>query len=331
MLTYKIYDIERNFVKNISQSSIAWIPNIEYLLDWWCWSLEIVTRDKYDIQIDQNWYFLDVVYTSPQEKSWVVVYSGVFDAFPSQKNSTINQTAYDTVWIQSLLNDILYRDWSSRAFTKTGSLEDFVQDIIDQYHAKKDHILFSVWDINDIDVTIQISNNNLFETLWKLQKASSYRFFIHPDGRIDFTKKKTSPDHRLLLDKDVTSLSIQREDRSGIKNSIIISWTQYDDLVSQAIFWFKEHAHSGTFPNMPSQVKYSDNYLLENSYPKREINCVVKWKYPIHTIVPWQTISILNTALDIRNLRVIKTILKNWEIELYVDKYNTFYSLITNN
>lgn len=333
MLTYKIYDIQRNYITTLSWSDVIGTPSIDYTLDGWCGFLDIQTRLTYDSEIDDTWYFVDVIYTSEKEKAWVLYYRWVFDGFPTKRWGGDDVMYYKTIGIQSLLNNILYTDGGEYQVTVTNTVSNIIQSIIDKYHSQNQHNIFSLWSIDDIEVSMEISDNSLFAVLKKLSDATWYHFFIHPDGSIDFKKYPTTSQHSILMDVDVFECSISREMRGDIKNNLkIISWWSsnptYQDTSSIAKYGNRQEIHRKWFPSVSSMDDYGNNFIAENSHPKQEIECTVKGSYPTHTITPWQWFSLLNTTLNIKNKQIIKVSLHEWGATIYADKYSTMASIV---
>ena len=93
-------------------------------------------------------------------------------------------------------------------------------------------------------------------------------------------------------------LSVERKD-----------WTvkTYEDTDSQDLYWLKEKFEKQTsLESESTQDDYWNSYIEQYSNPKNASKMVVNSEYDIESILPWDSITVVNITYPINNLIIEK-------------------------
>ena len=108
-------------------------------------------------------------------------------------------------------------------------------------------------------------------------------------------------------------------------------WTvkTYSDATSQSTFWQKDkYEQNSDINSANTQDVYWNQYILDNKNPKEKMTITLNTNFPFENIKPWDTITVLNTWLDISNKVINKISYKPDKCVLEIDKTDTLWNVI---
>lgn len=123
--------------------------------------------------------------------------------------------------------------------------------------------------------------------------------------------------------EEINSLTVNNSIEELVNNYLLArnGWTvqTYSDATSQTAYGRKDKYESNTSLNSAqTQNQYWNAYIENNKEPKQSIQVVLNSEYAYEDILPWDTITILNTDLTTLSDLVISKI-----------QYKTDQSIIT--
>jgi hypothetical protein len=327
----KLYDNTWMFKKQLNQKQISWDIEFQEELNWGQWNLTL--SFEYDLETFNFWDIIEIRNSEVWNLyTWIIENINVYEF---EEKSFVQIEFYG---IFTALNDIIYKDWSNKIFTKTWTIESIAKSIIDYFNTQywslfgdtqildSELIRYVTWSIVASD-TISIEFNNL-DCLWALKKLlenTIYSFFIWSDWIIYIKSESTQINKILTFEKEI--INIERQvSKKDLVNKLFLKrkdWTEliYEDITSQNTFWVKEKIENRSeLENFTTQNFYWNNFIEKNKNPKEIIEINVK-NIPVS---PWYIIQTLNTLNPINGIQVMKIDIKKDSKKLYLWEFESF-------
>ena len=336
---YKLYDKSWEFKDQIKPTMIYSNISFQEELNWWQWNLEIEV--EWNLEDYQTSDIVEIrntevgnMYTWIIEEIWVIEY----------RDSDVLKLKI--LWIFSGLNDIEYKSWWSRSFTKTWTVWSIIKDIIDSFNNDYGPLFWDtqILQINLIrytwssiddtwdDVNIEFEKSSCLDAIKKTIKETWFDFYIWKDWIAYVTQKVNQLVKNVTFEREI--ISIQRTiTKKNMVNKYYLtrdSWVEkvYEDVTYQNIFWLKEKSETFTeLQNEATQNIKWDQFIEEN---KLEDNIVVVRIKPNSVDVkPWDKITTLNTRNNLIEKQITKIDIKKEYFDLYLWNFLSFWKTIT--
>lgn len=340
----KVYDVVGNFITTINKplSGFSFSNSINSGVD----NVTVNTEEPTESTTYDDASYIEITEYSESNKSGTSLFAGYVQSNPWQLTESQDTIGLECVGLHYLLSDIIYVDGASLTFNKSNTLENILTDIISVFNAEKQRNppasyngfiwseLIKLWTMPSVSIDIDFDKDNCLQSVIKCFEGAGLDFYIEPDGTIQAKEKPSEADHRLTLHKDIQTMTIKKEDKEDLINSIRVerSWgvvKLYEDATSISNYDKKQIYISETdIGNETTQDQFASKYLEDNKNPKREISIVVNNRYPIASIQPGDYIKVLNTTLSINNLKILKTSYNGNLMTLNIDKYVSLWQLL---
>ena len=363
----KLYDFAWNFKKQVNtqrlSSDIIYSENINGVqgnlvleISWESsdYSVSDIIEVR-EINLDlKKTFFLNLdltninsFYTMPNNSFFTggvfPTYTGIIERINSKEYQFTEKITLDVFWIWTALNDIIYKNGTTKKFTKNDTLWNIAIDIIDyfnwQYGAitETQNLWTSLLWYDDIDISwdsvnIEFENENCYEALSKLTKDTDFYFFIDATGKVTF--KQTGENKILTFEREIINIE-KKAKKDDMVNKYYLarawgSWSEeiYENTSSQNTYNLKEKYESRTdIQNNTTQDLIWDTRVADFWAPR--IETFVKIKPQIsNTIYPWMTITTQNTRNPITNTQITKIDKRRDEWTLYLWDFTSFGKVI---
>lgn len=323
----KVYNIDWSYNATINENNIlneiAFTSNV----NWWVGQLSIETDFKLDDIKPRYWKYVKVVLYDDYHKWWLQIYYWYISQIEKKVESSRETTTFVCLWINSLLNNILFTNGSQ---TKTPSW--MITDVLTFF--QNEYSCITAWIIDTSDTANQNynrQNQSCFDIIKSVSEWSGSKFFVDGLWKLNFFK--TWSNHFLKLHHDVNAMTITTtiEDVVNEYNLARNGWTvkTYSDATSQTTYWKKMKYESKTDINsVNTQDAFGNQYIADNKNPKEQMTITLNTEYPFENIKPWDTITVLNAWIDIFDKVVNKISYKPDQCVLTIDKTDTLWNVI---
>ena len=324
MHNYKVYDKTWTYKYTISPDII--INNVSFTANsnWWQWQFKIQTKDELDI----SWWDYVKVYRKTN-----LIYSWVF-----QNKETIiwNSTIYEypVLWLSSVLSMITY-NWSASI---TDDPANIAKLIIDQANTIYNFFTYDSDSIplywSSLTITFDLKKNFL-EALKLCYEIMGRKLYINQFWKVFIKSKGVDKDYSLAIGREIAELQIV-ENIEDIVNNIIVfysGWSySYQDSASITSFWQKDYIHTDTNLNLAGATAFAQNYIANNSQPKKEISATIVRtdNFEIDNINILDIVRINNTKNSFWLLQIEKYSYNEKEIKVNFENYSSFWKEILN-
>ena len=108
-------------------------------------------------------------------------------------------------------------------------------------------------------------------------------------------------------------------------------WTvaTYQDATSQSTYWRKDEYESNTELNSSTtQNAYWNQYITDHKNPKQTMQIILNTNFPFEDIKPWDSVTVLNSWIEIVNKVINKISYKPDQCVLTIDKTDTLWNVI---
>lgn len=212
------------------------------------------------------------------------------------------------LWIGSLLTKILFTgdyEWTA---------EEILTEIIEKFNSEYEGDLITIWTIDPYEWSINVSLNQdttCFKAIDKIREICDFFRFVDSEWRFIFKQKFSWTDHIVANQQAVERIELKYNIES-MTNRLFLEmkdWTiqTYEDSTSQNLYGVKEKFMRQTSLNATqTQDDYGNSYINEYSMPKNASTIVVNSEYNIESILPWDTITIVNISYPVKNLLIEK-------------------------
>ncbi len=334
---FKLYDGSWNFKQQINSKRVYSKISFQEELDSWQGNLTLTvewvlddfqTSDIIEIRNSVNWD----LYT------WILEEIGVTEF----QDSSILDLKFLGVF--TVLNDIEYKSWGSRTFTKTDTVWNIVKDIIDSFNSEywtladtqilQTNIIRYTWTSIDItwsNVSIDFSTNSCIEAIKKTIEDTWFNFYIWKDW-IVYLKQKTNQDKKYItFEREILSITrtISKKDMvnkyylsgQGVAESV------YSDPAYITLFKLKEKTVSdSSILDITTRNTKWNEFISEN---KLEDNIVTIRIAPNSIdLVPWDLITTLNSRNNLVEKQITKIDIQKEYSTIYLWNFISFWKTI---
>lgn len=331
---YKLYDWTGQFKKQINSKAVYSDISFQEELDSGQGSLtlktsgdlsDFQTSDIIEIRNSENWD----LYTWIIEDIWV------------EEFETSSILSLKFLWVCTALNDMQYKSWASKTFTKTDTVWNIIKDIIDSFNIDYGSLY---WDTqilqtnlirytgSSIDITwdtisIDFDDINCLASIQKVIKNTGFNFYIWKDWVVFVTQKANQSIKNITFEKEILSIN-RRISKKDMVNKYYLKrdWGTekiYEDVPNQWVFWLKEKSESDSdlLDEATQDVKW-DEYILEN---KSEDNIVsIKISPNSVQLMPWEKITTLNSRNNLVEKQITKIEVRKEFSEIYLWNFVSF-------
>ena len=108
-------------------------------------------------------------------------------------------------------------------------------------------------------------------------------------------------------------------------------WTVklYQDFTSQSAYWIKEtYNKQQSIVDEQTQNEFWNNYLEQYWNPKNASTIVINDEYDIESVVPWDTVTVVNSEYTIKDLLIEKISYTPLKITLTLEENETLRDAI---
>lgn len=329
MKTYQImtYNIDWSYKATINPNDILNEINFTSNLDWWLWQLSIKTTYEMTNTDYHGGEFVKVVLFDDNHKEWIQIYYWYISQIVKEVESSRQFTTFVCLWVNSLLNNILYTNW---AYTKTPS--EMITDVLTLFWTN--YSCIEAWSIDDTDTTTQ-NYNRQYQSCFNIIKSvcewSWKHFFVDWEWKLNYFWTWTN--HLLHLHYDIESMQITDTIEEVVNDYFLARnwWTvaEYQDATSQTVFWKKTKYESNSELNSANtQNQYWNQYITDNKNLKETMTITLNTNFPFEDIKPWDTITVLNAWIEIDNKVVNKISYKPDQCVLTIAKTDTLRNIL---
>ena len=324
MKTYQIktYNIDWTYKATINPNDVLNEISFSSNINWWVWQLKIDMNTKPE-NSDYIWgEIVKVRMFDDFHHDWKQIYFWYISQIERIIEASREYTSFVCLWIQGLLNSILFTNWAQ---TKTPS--QMIKDTIAFFQTQYSFI--SEWNIDESETVSQNYNRsyeNCFDIVKSICEWNWKNFFVDAEWKLNYFQEWTN--HLLHLHYDIEQLSIT-DTIEGVVNNYSLArnwWTvkQYSDSDSITKYWRKDKYESNSWINSANtQDIYWNQYIQDNKNAKETISITLNTKFPFEDILPWDTVTVLNSEIEIKNKKVNKISYKPDKCVLTIDKTDT--------
>lgn len=271
-------------------------------------------------------------------------YTGIIERKSIQEYKYSQVLGITLLWVWTALNDIIYKNWSSKVFTKTDTFGNIAKSIIDYFNTQYGTLeeTQNLWtsmfwyDTDSIDTTgitahINFDHDNCYKALEKLTKDTDFFFFIEPTGKVTF--KKTNTLKILTFERELVSIE-RKTKKDEMVNKLYLHrtsghWNEeiYNNFISQAEYGFKElHEDRTDIQNKATQDEIWAIRVEEFGYPREETTLKIKAQKS-DFLFPWMEVTTQNTKNPLVASRVTKIDKRKDIWTLYIWDYTSFWKV----
>lgn len=347
--SYKLYSIDGQTIKTLSQKLIIDKPQFVNSINSWPTWINLRIPLNFDTS-ELDWFaFIEISEYNEDNKAGRNLFAGSIESRPSVLDESQNITWLECKWLHTLLSKVYYKSWWSIIFSKNDTLNNIVTELVNYFNSLQQWNpwpsynwfigtdLIKVWTMPSKTVNLDFSYTNCLDALIEIFEAAWVQFYITPDWTINAFEKPTSPTHRFVLKNKAQNLEISNANKYELINKVYVErnwWTikEYEDTTSQNTYWIREVKIDKTnIRDETTQDQFGNSYIEENKDPKREITVTINNKYDISSINPGETITLLNSDIDIQNIQILRTSY-NWDtMVLNLEKYKSLWKILRNN
>lgn len=270
-------------------------------------------------------------------------YTWIIERISSKEYQFTEKLTLDIFWVWTALNDIIYKNGTTKKFTKNDTLWNIAIDIIDYFNSQygaiteTQNLWTSLLWYDDIDISwdsvnIEFENETCYEALSKLTKDTDFYFFIDATGKLTF--KQTGENKILTFEREIINIE-KKAKKDDMLNKYYLeiaggsgSEKIYENISSQNTYNLKEKYETRTdIQNVSTQDLIWDTRVADFWTPR--IETFVKIKPQVsNTLYPWMTITTQNTRNPITNTKITKIDKRRDEWTLYLWDFTSFGKVI---
>jgi hypothetical protein len=248
----------------------------------------------------------------------------------------------------TILNDIEYKLWASRTFTKTDTVWNIIKDIIDSFNLDygalfwdtqilQTNLIRYTWSSIDITwstISIDFNKDDCLNAIQKVIENTWFTFYIWKDWIIFVVQKVNQAIKFITFEKEILSINRKLSKKDMVnKYYLTRDWEielPYEDIPSQWIFWLKEKSETkNDIKDLATQNIKGAEYISEN---KTEDNIVsIKIAPNSINLVPWNKITTLNTKNNLIEKQITKIDIRKKFSEIFLWNFISFWKTIVKN
>lgn len=104
----------------------------------------------------------------------------------------------------------------------------------------------------------------------------------------------------------------------------------YQDFTSQSAYWIKEtYNKQQSIVDEQTQDEFWNNYLEQYWNPKNASTIVINDEYDIESVIPWDTVTVVNSEYTIKDLLIEKISYTPLKITLTLEENETLRDAIS--
>lgn len=347
----KLYTYAGVFVKTIERANV--LSGVDFSSSIQGWNGEVVVSMPVNSDTSAliaGYVCRIFVYSDNYPTSGKNIFTGICTIREYKVDPSGPLYTFTFIGIQYLLSKMYYKLAGIFTGTKTGTPGQIIKDVIDFYNAAAGYSWFSTTNIDVTGTSISLDVNYTY-CMDTIKDASStrtgYYLFIDGTGAVYYRQKSSTPDHLLTLGEDVDSVVIKK-DLESMVNGHIVEWSggirpENVDASSQSTYFISQLKESKTdLKDTTTADNYSTAYIATSknpiSYTKVSVNLEFeKWidglpvsNVGIEELIPWHTVTILNTDDSIVNLQIYKIKYDIRGVELELEQIQTLGFLLSN-
>lgn len=329
MKTYQIktYNIDGSYKSTISPADI--LNEIKFTLN--------VNGGVGQLRIDMNapaisdeysWgEFVKVRVFDENHKDWKQIYFWYISQIIRTIESSREYISFVCLWIQGLLNNILFTNG-----VQTQTPSDMIKSVVTLFNEQYNCI--TEWNIDETVTDAQNFNwnyNSCFDVIKTVCELNGNKFLVDWEWKLNYYKQGAN--HFLHLHYDVESMTITDTIESIVNNYFLArnggTVQQYYNNDSIESYGRKDAYESKTDLNSANtQNQYGNQYIEDNKLPKESMTITVNTNFPFEDIMPWDTVTVLNSKKEIKNKIVNKISYTPDKCVLTIDETDTLWGVI---
>lgn len=304
----KVFDKAWTYQTTINPNVVMNDVSFTETTNWWQWQMNLnLALDFWDTTFHW-WEIVKVILYSERYKQGKQIYYWYVSQVSRMYDINKGYIKLVCLWIWSLLTKIMYSwDYSWTA-------EDLLTAIIAKFNTEYAWNLITIWTIDSYEWTISVSFDNditCSKAIDKIREICDYYRFVDSEWVFTFKQKFSWTNHILANQQVVESMELNYNIES-MCNKLFLArkdWTikTYEDTDSQDLYWIKEkYVQQTSLETGQTQDDYWNSYIQQYSMPKNASTIVVNSEYGIESVVPWDTVSVVNTTYKINDLLIEK-------------------------
>lgn len=312
---------------NVIMSDISFTENV----NGWQWQLQLNLALGFGDNTFHGGEIIKINLYNEKYKQWKQIYMWFVSQISRIYDINKWYIQITCLWIASLLNSILFT-WSY-----SWTIETILTAIITKFNNNYTWNLITVWQIDSYSENISVDFDNTVtctKAINEINKITNYYWFVDSDWKFNFRKKFTQTNHIVANKQVVESMNLNYSMESII-NKIYVErkdWTAklYQDFTSQSAYWIKEtYNKQQSIVDEQTQDEFWNNYLEQYSNPKNASTIVINDEYDIESVVPWDTVTVVNSEYTIKDLLIEKISYTPLKITLTLEENETLRDAIS--
>lgn len=304
----KVFDKSWNYITTINPNVVMNDVSFSETTNWWQWQMSLNLALDFGDTTFHWWEIVKVILYSERYKQGKQIYYWYVSQVARIYDINKWYIRIICLWIASLLTKIMYSwnyEWTA---------QELLTAIIWKFNTEYSWNLINIWTIDPYEWTISLSleqNITCSKAIDKIAEICNYYWFVDSEWTFTFKQKFTQTNHILANQKVVENIELNYNIES-LTNKFFLErkdWTvkTYENTTSQNLYWIKEQFQKQTsLESESTQDDFWNSYIEQYSSPKNASKVVVNSEYNIESIIPWDTITIVNTTYEIKNLVIEK-------------------------
>lgn len=333
----KLYTQKWEFKKQINPINITNELVFSEELNWWQGNLNLELIWK-----SSDYICSDIVEIREIQK-WVIkaTYTWIIERIKIQEYKIAEWVTLELYGLHTLLNDIIYKDWSNKKFTKNWTAGEIVKDIIDYFNSQYSALF---WDTQNLgtnifnttwidetwtNISIEFDNMNCLRALLLVSENSWFNFYINQNWLVNFKTKENQTHKFLTFEREIISINrtLQKDDMVN-KYYLRRAWDVekvYQNNDSIDLFNLKELSESQIdIQNEPTQDIIWNEKINNFAFERDETSLTIKEV----DLEPWYLISTLNTNNQLVNKQIVKIDKRKDNLVIYLEEFKSFWKVL---
>lgn len=331
MKTYvvKTYHLNGTYLETINPNSILNELSFSNQLMWWQGQLKIDTDYPISNNLYHGWELVKVWLFDDFHKNGKQIYLWFVSQIQKRMDESREYITLICLWSASLLKYINYTNgnYSQTCYNMMVNILTFFRNY---------YTAVSQWSIANTVTTTQNwtwNYNNCFDCFNTIANAIWYKWIVDGEWKLHMFLPSTRTNHKVKLWQDVYSMTIT----SSVEP--LVNYYQlarnggtvqtYQDTTSQSTYWMKmKYESNSNLNSSQTQNDYWNAYIWHYKVPRDTYQIILNGLYPYEDILPWDTVSVLNTDLSLNDLVINKIQYKTDQAVLTIDYEDTLWSVI---
>lgn len=326
----KVFDKSWIYKTTINPNAVMNDVSFSENVNWWQWELMLnLALDFWDKTFNW-WELIKVILYSDKYKQWKQIYFWYVSQISRIYDINKWYIQIRCLWIASLLTQILY-SWTP-SWTSTTILNWIISHFNDNYSW-----LIMNWQIDSYSENLSFDFEEwttCSEAINTVADSCNYYRFVDSEWKFNFRKKFSQSNHIIANNQALESMELNYNIESLV-NKLYVSrndWTvqTYEDTDSQDTYWIKEKfLYETSLEDQTTQDEFWNNYLEQYSNPKNASTIIVNSEYDIESVIPWDTITVVNTSYKVKDLLIEKINYTPSRITMTLEENETLRNVIS--